>query len=343
MFLSLTYSVTASLAPGEYMLKLAVSEGGRVGSVEHPIHAGLIDVGRLRLSELVIGGPADTRELLRPTIGYDINFGGVQGYIEVYGTADDLLMRYEIAPTLEAPSVRSAVVPGRSTGEGLTIFSYIMPVRDLPPGSYYLRATLSSASATLTPLKRVARAFRVLPAAPLTGVKPSSTPSVAASTAGRAPAAGAPATLVRPFRREEAVQPETLQRFLEILEAPARADFDAGIAALTAGDFVKAELSFKSAQRATSATGNSTTPLTYLAATYAASGHDLEAASVWQTALFDGFEYPQIYEWLAEALIRVRNFDQAQSILKEAIERWPKDARFSTRLAALQQAAAGPR
>ena len=98
------------------MLKLAVTEGGRVGSVEHPIHAALIDAGRLKLSELVIGGPADTRELLRPTIGYDINFGGVQGYIEAYGTADDLLMRYEIAPTFEAPSVRSAVVPGRSTG-----------------------------------------------------------------------------------------------------------------------------------------------------------------------------------------------------------------------------------
>jgi VWFA-related protein len=339
----LALSVTASLVPGEYMLKLAVTEGGRVGSVEHPIHAGLIDVGRLKLSELVIGGPADTRDSLRPTIGYDINFGGVQGYIEAYGNGDDLLMRYEIAPTLEAPPVRSAVVPGRSTGDGLTIFSYIMPVRDLPPGSYYLRATLSSASATLTPLKRIARAFRVLPAA-LTGGKPAPATSSAASTAtaGRAPAI-ATATLVRPFRREEAVQAETLQRFLEILEAPARADFDAGIAALTAGDFVKAELSFKNAQRATSATGNSTTPLTYLAATYAASGHDLEAASVWQTALFDGFEYPQIYEWLAEALIRVRNFEQAQSILKEAIEKWPKDTRFTTRLAALQQAAAGQR
>jgi hypothetical protein len=106
---------------------------------------------------------------------------------------------------------------------------------------------------------------------------------------------------------------------------------------------VKAETNFKSAQRATSAIGNSTAPLTYLAATYAASGHDLEAVSVWQTALFDGFEYPQIYEWLAEALIRVRNFEQAQSILREAIGKWPADTRFSTRLAALQQAASGPR
>ena len=64
--------------------------------------------------------------------------------------------------------------------------------------------------------------------------------------------------------------------------------------------------------------------------------------AVWQTALFDGFDFPQIYEWLAEALIRVRNFDQAQSILKEAIEKWPKDARFTTRLAALQQAVPVP-
>jgi len=83
--------------------------------------------------------------------------------------------------------------------------------------------------------------------------------------------------------------------------------------------------------------------LTYLAATYAASGHDLEATSVWQTALIDGGEYPQIYEWLADAFIRIKNVDQALRILKEATGKWPNDTRFASRLAALAPPPGGPR
>ncbi len=331
---SLPYTATMSLAPGEYVLKLAVAEGGHVGSVEHPIHAGLIDAGSLKLSELMIGDPADAREL-GPTVSFDINSGELQGYIETYGGSDDLLMRYEIAPTLDAPSVVSAVVTGRSSGDGRMVFSYIMPVSDLPPGSYVLRATLSSESSTLTSLKKVARAFRVVPTAPAaTGLRPDSAAPPAASSAPGA-ARGAPAVVARPFRREELIRAETLQPFREIVAAAARTAFEAGVAALTAGDFVKAELSFKSAQRETPVTDNSAAPLTYLAATYAAFGHDLEASIVWQTALIDGEEYPQIFEWLADALIRIRSFDQARSILNEATEKWPGDTRFTERLAAL--------
>ncbi len=327
----LPYTVSASLEPGEYTLKIAVTEGGRVGSVEHPVHAGLIDAGSLKLSELMIGGPVDAKELLRPTISYDINFGGVQGYMEAYGTAGSLLMRYEVAPTADAPAVLSAVVPGRPAEEGRTVFSYIVPVRELPAGQYVLRATLSSGSSYGTPLKKVARAFRVLDA------RPGAT-AVNGARVTPAPPSTAPAVTVmpaRPFRRDDVVRGGTLQQFRDIVAPAARQDFDAGVTFLTAGDFVKAEQSFKSAQRATPVADNGTAPLTYLAATYAASGHDLEATSVWQTALIDGYEYAQIYEWLADAFIRIRNFDQARSLLKEATEKWPNDSRFSIGLTAL--------
>jgi len=188
-------------------------------------------------------------------------------------------------------------------------------------------------------MKKLVRPFRVLP----------SSTGAAAANAARAPrpaSAAAPAALVVPvrsFRREDAVQGETLQRFLEIVAPAARPDFDAGVTSLASGDFVNAELRFKSAQRATSVAGNATAPLTYLAATYAASGHDLEAASVWQTALIEGSGYPQIYEWLADASLRLRNVDQARTILKEAAERWPNDTRFTERLAALPPSPAGGR
>jgi hypothetical protein len=191
-----------------------------------------------------------------------------------------------------------------------------------------LRATLSSGG---SPLKKVARAFRVLPI-------PAGAAAIDASPAtpsGRSAAAAANVIPARPFRRDDLVQGATLQQFREIVAPAARQDFDLGVASLSAGDFVKAEQSFKRAQRATSVDGNATAPLAYLAATYGASGHDLETTSVWQTTLIDGFEYPQIYEWLADTFVRIRNLDQARTILTEATGKWPADTRFTERIAAL--------
>jgi tetratricopeptide (TPR) repeat protein len=237
-------------------------------------------------------------------------------------------MRYEIAPGLDAPSVVSAVVPGRDAGDGRTVFSYLMPVKDLPPGQYYLRATLSQGSASGTPLKRVARTFRVVS-------PPAPAPSPATSRAVLPPAPVPAPSLARPFRRDDAVQGDTLQRFRDLVAPSAREDFDAGVASLGAGEFTKAEQSFKAAQRASLASGDSTAPLTYLAATYAASGHDLEATNVWQTALIDGSEYPEIYVWLSDSLIRTRNYEEARSILREALGKWPADTRLTERIGAL--------
>jgi tetratricopeptide (TPR) repeat protein len=139
----------------------------------------------------------------------------------------------------------------------------------------------------------------------------------------------------QPFRRDEVVAGSILQRFRELVAPSARTDFEAGVSALGSGDFPAAEARFKSAQRATSALGDATAPLTYLAATYAASGHDAEAANVWQTALIDGDGYPEIYEWLADALVRTRNYERARGVLTEAAAKWPADERFSARLRTL--------
>ena len=54
---------------------------------------------------------------------------------------------------------------------------------------------------------------------------------------------------------------------------------------------------------------------------------------MWQTALIDGSDFPQIYEWLADALIRTKDYTAAQSILEEAVGKWPGDARFARTLA----------
>src|SRR6185436_5531709 len=78
---------------------------------------------------------------------------------------------------------------------------------------------------------------------------------------------------------------------------------------------------------------DSTAALAYLAATYAASGHDAEAASAWQTSLIEGSGFPQIYEWLGDALLRSRQLSEARAVLQEASSKWPADLRFTLPLA----------
>jgi tetratricopeptide (TPR) repeat protein len=134
------------------------------------------------------------------------------------------------------------------------------------------------------------------------------------------------------FRRDEASRAEILQTFRERVAEPAVSAFDRGVAALAAGDYGRAETSFKSAIQLDA---DSTAPLVYLGATFAAAGLDEQAAGAWQTALIDGSDLPQIYAWLSAALMRTRSLVEARGILEEAIASWPNDTRFAKPLALL--------
>jgi Tfp pilus assembly protein PilF len=138
--------------------------------------------------------------------------------------------------------------------------------------------------------------------------------------------------MAAPFRREDAVKPETIERFRERIAPKIEASFNQGVAFLAGGDYAKAETSFK---KAIDPDGDSTVPLVYLAAAFAAGGRNVEAASAWQTALIDGSDYPQIYQWLGDALMRERDLGAARTILEEAVGKWPSDARFTKPLAML--------
>ena len=324
---SLAYTTGASLAPGEYLLKLAVAEGERVGTVEHTIHAALATAGDLTVSELMVGGPTEVGELLAPTIGHQVTFGTVHGYVEAYGPkVESLTMEYEIATDPEAPALLNADVSPHSGGDARVIFTRVIPVHQLPAGKYVLRAILSSAGRSI---KTMTRAFEI------------AAPKVLMTSADGLGATSVDAELYLPvddavmapaFRREDATRADILKEFVDHLEAAAKVSFDQGIAFLTAGDYSKAEASFK---RAVQPEADSTAPLVYLAAVFAASGHDTEAASAWQTALVDGSDIPRIYEWLVGALMRGRDFVEARSILEEASGKWPSDGRFTKPLAML--------
>jgi VWFA-related protein len=324
----LQYTTGASLAPGDYTMKLAVAEGDRVGSIEHVVHAMLPAASGLTLSELMVGGPLEGGELLTPTIGDQINFGAVHGYVEVYGAKmDGMTMEYEIATAADAPALLNGDVPSHPAGDSRVIFSKVMPVQSLPPGRYILRAILSSESgASITTLTR---GFEIAPpkvlltsAEGLGGVSVDSELFLPIDEATMKPV----------FQQDRAVEEATLAPFRERLTPAVKAAFDQGVVFLAAGDWTKAELSFK---KAIDPDADSTSPLTFLAASFAAAGKDREAASAWQTALVDGTDFPQIYAWLADALLRTHDLGAARAILEEAAGKWPADTRFTKPLAML--------
>ena len=324
----LQYTAGASLAPGEYTLKLAVVEGERIGTVEHLIHAGLPAVNDITLSELMVGGPVEVGELLNPTIGYQITFGAVHGYLEAYGTSTDAVtIEYEVATTPDAAALLNVDVPPHRVSDSRVIFTKVVPTHQLPPGKYVLRAILSSEG---TSIKTLTRGFEI------------AAPKVLLTSAdGLGGETSVDAELFLPvddlvmkpeFQPEAALEEETLAPFRERVAANVKAEFDQGIVHFEAGEWAKAELSFK---RAIEPEGDATAPLAFMAAAFAASGHDREAASAWQTALVGGTDFPQIYQWLGDALLRTHDFGEARAIFEEAVGKWPTDVRFTKPLAML--------
>jgi VWFA-related protein len=324
---ALRYTAGASVPPGDYSLKLAIAEGERVGTVEHTIHAGLESAGALKVSELMVGGPTEVGELLKPTIGYDVTFGSVHGYVEAYGSGlDALTMEYEIATDPTAPALLNVDVPPRPAGDTRVIFTRVMPIHQLPPGKYFLRAILSSDGRSISTATRefsVASPKVLMTSAEGVGTNPADSELFLPVD---------DETMSPKFRREEATSADVIKEFAEHVEDGAKPAIEEGIAFLAAGDYVKAELSLK---RAIQPEFDSTAALVYLAAAFAASGHDTEAASAWQTALVDGSELPRIYHWLGGALLRSRDYNEARAILEEAAGKWPADARFLKPLAML--------
>jgi thioredoxin-like negative regulator of GroEL len=136
--------------------------------------------------------------------------------------------------------------------------------------------------------------------------------------------------LSRPFDRAAATTESALRAFRDRVPEASRAPFEQAVGLLRKGEYPAAEKLFKSA---INVEADSTAAIAYVAATFAASGQDLQASGAWQTALVDGSEIPEIYEWLVGALLRLRDLSQARGMLDEALAKWPGDVRFARPMA----------
>jgi tetratricopeptide (TPR) repeat protein len=321
----LQYVTTVSVDPGDYTLTLAAADGDRVGTVEHRIHAALSAAGPISLSELMVGGPTSAANPLRPSVGYSVAFGILQAYLETYGSPDKPpTVMYEVASSGSGPALLEAESKGEPAGRERFIYSHMFQVRQLPAGPYVLRASVLVDGAAV---KTLSRRFEV--DAPAVLMTSAAVPNASTATADLfLPVADD--LFARKFQREAAARAETVRAFRDTVAAASRDAFDAGVKALASGDYVKAEQSFKSAIRPDT---DVTAPMAYLAAVYAATGNDAQAAGAWQTTMIDGGHFPEIYQWLGDTLIRTHDMAEAKAVLEEAAGKWPSDLRFTKPLA----------
>ena len=306
------YARTATVGPGNYTVRIAVVDGDRIGSVEVPLRAELMRAGALEVTELVVGGPDPQRNPSQPTLGPEVRFGLVQGYFEAYGQdAAGLTATFEVVTESKGPAVSSGSVSARRGGDERFIFSRVVPVGELPPGVYWLRATLSAA----TPIVKV-RPFEVV----------------------AEPAAAGPvfltvnaAHLGRPFDLDSALAPATVQSLRARSSAPTTAAFDEALGQLRNRAYVDAATAL---ERSIEGGVDQGAALAYLGVCFAAAGHDDEAMAAWRKAAA-GADVPEVHAWVIDALLRTKRFGEARAATDVASARWPADATFARPLAIL--------
>ena len=218
----------------DYVLKIAVSDGVRVGSTEHPVNASLKGAGELRLSDLTVGGPIPSTSVpSRPTVDDTVHFGAVHGYLETYGAAAPrTTVRYEVAAGDDAPALLGGDAVVRRVNESRVSFSSIMPVNALPPGRYQLRASISVDG---TPATTLTRGFDIARADLVAAASPAPVPGTLAGTPVVSPALTAldagvemflpieAGDLAAPFQLAEALAPDTLRTFADRVPAATKA------------------------------------------------------------------------------------------------------------------------
>jgi tetratricopeptide (TPR) repeat protein len=355
------YIGAAIAPPGTYTLKVAaVDANGKRGSVERTFIAKMNGFGQLHATDLLIAdNSVRGTDGLSPAVVADFSGDQLHAYLELFSEVPEQLRtatvlmevaQNESARALDSTAARLQQTPGtnrRAAEAGV-------PIGLLPPGEYVARAVLSVGGRKVG---QVVRPFRISRAAR----------TLTAPGAGNAAlAASAPiafASRIDAFDKGAVLTPQVLGFFLDRLSATAASSaatirpavasvragrfddamtalervpddqlaavFLKGLVLLHRGDLNAAATKFREALRLDSEFYSAAF---YLGACYAAGGRDREAAGAWQTSLITESSAPFIFTLLGDALLRMRDVDQAIDILTEARSLWPADGDVSLRL-----------
>lgn len=149
-----------SVPPGVYRIRIAALEAtGRAGSAEHDVDVALTPIGPVQVSSLMVG-------LSRTGVFVPAMVFGTEptafGLLEIYGAgtapASTPVVVFEIAATTLGQAILT--MPGlvEPTGDpSRSVATAVLPIRDLAPGDYVVRATVTVAG---YPAGRVLRTLR---------------------------------------------------------------------------------------------------------------------------------------------------------------------------------------
>jgi VWFA-related protein len=361
---SVQHWVGAAVAPpGKYTLKVAVvDQSGRRGSVERTITARLNGFGQLHATDLLVAdNTAQNAGDAPPPVAADLTGDELHAYLEILSEAPEQLTNASVVIEVAQSEAGSAIdsAPARlqaaeRTGGRRRIVEAGLPIGLLPPGEYVARAVISVSGRKIG---QVVRPFRVSRAGPII-------PARGGSTVPLKPAAPiAFASRIEVFDKASVLTPQVVGFFLDRMSAAAAADaasirpaidsaragkfdeamqslktagndqlaalFLKGLALLSSDDLPGAMGKFRDALRIDSEFFSAAF---YLGACYAAGGKDRDAAGAWQTSLITESTAPFVYTLLGDALLRLRDMDQAIDVLTEARSLWPTDDQVTIRL-----------
>jgi VWFA-related protein len=353
------FVATTLLEPGPYRLKLAAIDAeGRSGSVEHRFVADVGDAGSMKAGDLMLAEAPDYPGAMpRPAVDRTIG-DEAMAYLELYSNQQkvlaDTVVHFDVAdgpegePILTAPPDRTAPTGRRRPAQGR------LGIRLLPPGEYVVRASIVTGGQTVKTLVRPFVVTRLAAAAESAEGDRSLPDSLRLKPQ------------LRPFDPATPLHGDVLGFFLDrltdfqstasapslqavVAEARARqfdaaskaasgntpgdrvlASFMRGLARYEKADWQRATVEFQAAVRHAS---EFFPALFYIGATFAAAGRDGDAVAAWQTSLSVDAESPPTFPFLADALVRLNDGEQAAGVLEEALEMWPDDDRFLGRLA----------
>jgi len=354
------YVGAAMAGPGTYTLKVAVVDSsGKRGSVERTFNARLNGFGQLHVTDLLIADDSVRgAEGLPPAVAADFTGDELHGYVELFSEAPEQLKNatvvIEVAQNETARALDSTPARFQLQGDRRRVAEAGVPIALLPPGDYVARAVVMVSGKKVG---QVARPFRV--------TRPAAT--IASPGAGTVPMrAAAPIAFtskIDAFDKSSVLAPQVVGFFLDRLSAAAASSaatlrpavdsvragkFDEAMDALKStpddqlaavflkglvlfhrGDLNGAAAKFRDALRMDSEFYSAAF---YLGACYAAGGKDREAAGAWQTSLITESNASFVYTLLGDALLRLRDMDQAIDVLTEARTLWPNDDQVTLRL-----------
>ena len=344
------YRVQMSLPAGTYLMRTVVREpGGMIGSADRRFEVRALDGPDITASDLVLGS-ADANGLPVRATAHVSDL--LSGMLEVYGRTAAQVDRLNITADLLPLEGGAAVVstsaelqPVKVLNDGVSRGVMIeLPLTDVTPGQYLVRATIRQTGETVAELLRdltVRRSTR--PGAAAASVDRRIDPmdilggDIARRlvTAIESRATGGP--LHNAAHAAAAARWSAVENALAAApSASASADELAlrGLAAFARADYRAADAALRAAQEA----GLKEPALAFvLGWSHAAAGDDRAAITAWRAALVGDRTLVPSYLALVDAYLRLREPELARQVIDTGLRAMPASPELQDRLARLKE------